>query len=146
MLQNADQGTLSVAQIAAHLDTRPGNITRELTLGEAGHAGRLVGKKVTGPGIRGRAGQWRIDRTVYLNWLGVPAEDRGFLGADGLPRLYTEREAATELDLPVNAVRIAVVVNRRVPYIATGRHRYLTHHQLERLRVLLAEDCREKSR
>jgi hypothetical protein len=146
VLKNADQGTLTVHQIARHLGTRPDNITYELNLGKGGQPGRLRGEKVTGPGVRGRAGQWRIDRSVYLDWLGVPPEDREFLGVDGLPRLYTEREVATELNLPINAVRIAVVINRRVPYIAAGRHRYLTHHQLERLRVLLAEDCREKSR
>jgi hypothetical protein len=146
VLQNADQGTLTVHQIAQHLGTRPDNITYELNLGKKGHPGRLVGQKVQGPGVRGRNGQWRIDRTVYLDWLGVPGEDRDALGPDGLPRLYTEREAATELDLPINAIRIALVIHRRVPYIATGRQRYLTHHQLERLRVLLAEDCREKTR
>ena len=146
MLQNADQGTLTVHQIAAHLRTRPDNITYELNLGLAGEPGRLTGRKIRGPGIRGRNGQWRVERDVYLDWLGVPAEDRTFLGDDGLPRLYTEREAATALDLPINAVRIAIVVNRRTPYISAGRNRYLTHHQLERLRVLLVKDCREKSR
>jgi hypothetical protein len=146
VLQNADQGALTVLQIAAHLRTREGNITRELNLGKAGQPGRLRGRHIKGPGIRGRGGQWRIDRTAYLDWLGIPDDDRKILGPDGLPRLYTEREAAAALDLPINAVRIATVINRRVPHIAAGRQRFLTHHQLERLRVLLIEDCREKTR
>ncbi len=146
MLQNADQGALDVRQIAQHLGTREWNITRELQLARKGEPGRLQGEKVTGVGGRGRGGQWRVDREVYLDWLGVPEEDRTHLGPDGLPLLYTDRAAATELDLPINAIRIAVLIQRRVPYLAVGRHRFLTHNQLQRLRVALDEDCRDRPR
>lgn len=146
MLINAEQDTLCVRQIAGHLQTRPWNITNELSLGAQGYAGRLRGTKTTGPGRRGAGGQWSVDRTVYLNWLGVPAEDREHLGADGLPVLYTEEDAAKELGLraeellpPEAQVRRALL---RLPltHVTVGWRRYLTHSQLERLRALLAQE------
>lgn len=142
MLQNADPGTLTVHQVAEHLDTNPGNITRELNLAAAGQPGRLAGKKVGGPGIRGRGGQWRIDRDVYLDWLGVPEEDRGHLDDFGLPRLVRVEEPWRADGKTREAIRLLA----RLPHVTFGRRRYLTHHQLERLKVLLAEDCRDKPR
>jgi hypothetical protein len=146
VLKNADPGTLTVHQIAAHLRTRPDNITYELNLGRTGQAGRLTGRKIQGPGIRGRNGQWRVNRTVYLDWLGVPVEDREMIGPDGLPLLYSEGEVAGQLERTVTTVRTAVIVKQQVPHIGAGRQWFLTHHQLERLRVLLDEDCRDLPR
>lgn len=143
MLQNADQGTLTVHQIAAHLDTRVGNITRELNLAEAGETRRLPGKRIKGPGLRGRGGQWRVDRDVYLDWLGIPEEDRAHLDGFGLPQLFPVENAAVLAGVPLRQV---AGLMSRLPHVTFGRRRYLTHHQLQRLSVLLAEDCREKSR
>lgn len=142
MLQNADRGTLTVHQVAAHLGTSPGNITRELNLGAAGQPGRLTGKKVAGPGIRGRGGQWRIDDQVYLDWLGIPEPDRTHLDAYGLPWLIDVEQVGKATGNPAEVARLLV----RLPHVTFGRRRYLTHHQLERLKVLLAEDCRDKPR
>lgn len=143
MLQNADQGTLTVHQIAAHLGTRVGNVTRELNLAESGEQGRLTGKRVKGPGLRGRGGQWRVERTAYLDWLGIPAEDRDHLDGYGLPQLFPVETAAAWAG--VQLPQVARLMSR-LPHVTFGRRRYLTHHQLERLSVLLAEDCREKTR
>lgn len=142
MLQNVDQGTLTVHQIAEHLTTRPGNVTYELNLGRDGAPGRLRGRKVRGPGIRGRNGQWRVDRDVYLDWLGIPEEDREHLDDAGLPKLVAAELIGDATGTP-GRVRILL---RNTPHITFGQRRYLTHHQFERLRVLLTEDCREKSR
>lgn len=145
MLQNADTTTLGVAQIAAHLRTKPWNITNELARGRKNEPGRLRGEKKLGPGSRGSGGQWQVDRTAYLDWLGVPEADRTVLGPGGLPVLYDE-QAAGEL-LGIKAVQVrAVLLRLGVPYLMVGWRRYLTHHQMERLRVLLAEDCRDRTR
>ena len=96
-----------------------------------------------GEGV-GRGGQWRIERESYLAWLQVPADDRGFLGPDGLPELIRFSDAAEKLGLEPGILR-TMVRQARWPYIAFGRNQYLTHNQLERLRVLLAEDCRDRS-
>lgn len=141
MLQNADPETLSVRQIAAHLRTKPWNVTNELSRGAAGETGRLRGEKKTGPGSRGAGGQWRVRRSVYLDWLGVPAEDREVLGADGLPVLITDTEAAEQLDVPRQWLTYRLL-RLNAPHLMVGWRRYLTHHQLEHLRALLAEDCR----
>lgn len=143
MLRNADQDTLTVHQIAAHLNTRVGNVTRELNLGAAGQVGRLRGERVRGPGLRGRGGQWRVDRTAYLDWLGVPAEDRSHLDVYGLPRLMSIENVAAFAE--VGLTEVAALLER-IPHLTFGRRRYLTHHQLERLSVLLTEDCRDSPR
>lgn len=140
MLQNADPGTLAVRQIAAHLNTRAWNITRELQLGEHGQPGRLRGVKVQGEaGTVGRGGQWRVDRSVYLDWLGIPEEDHAYLGPDGLPELYPDTKVAELLDLDLHLLRV-LIRQQRLPNITVGRARYLTHNQLARLRALLADD------
>jgi hypothetical protein len=143
VLQNADPSTLTVHQVAAHLGTRSGNITRELNLAAAGEPGRLRGTKVTGPSVRGRGGQWRITRDDYLDWLGMPEPDRSFLRFDGLPELYPIWAAALELNRRAEDVRAVLPY---LPHLIVLRHRYLTHNQLERLRVLSVEDCRDKPR
>lgn len=145
MLQNADAETLSVRQIAAHLRTKPWNVTNELSLGAKGERGRLRGEKKTGPGSRGAGGQWRVSRQAYLDWLGVPAEDRDALGDDGLPELTTDTEAATRLGVPRGQL-LLTVVQQHAAHLQVGWRRYFTHNQMERLRVLLAEDCRDKPR
>lgn len=139
MLHNSDPGTLAVRQIAAHLQTREWNITRELQLGERGHPGRLRGVKVQGEsGTVGRGGQWRVDRDAYLDWLGIPEQDHAHLGADGLPELYLDTQVAARLGLDLPLLR-TIIRRHRLPYVSVGRSRYLTHNQLERLRVLLSE-------
>lgn len=146
MLQNADRPTLSVRQIAAHLNTAPSTVTYELKRAAAGQPGRLRGSKKRGePGTVGRGGQWRVERDVYLDWLGIPAEDRDRLGADGLPELHTEQRAAELLDVPQSQLS-AILLRGHAPCIAVAWRRYLTHNQLERLRVLLAEDHRASAR
>ncbi len=145
MLQNADTETLSVRQIAAHLRTKPWNITNELALGATGAAGRLRGEKKTGPGSRGAGGQWRVPRQAYLDWLGVPEEDRAVLGADGLPVLLDEAAAGQLVGMPTSELR-RTLLRLNAAHLMVGWRRYLTHHQMERLRVLLAEDCRDKTR
>jgi hypothetical protein len=145
VLQNPKAAALSVRQIAAHLGTRHWNITNELCQGARNQPGRLRGVKVTGPGTRGAGGQWRVDRSVYLDWLGVPQEDRAVLGADGLPVLHPERAVCDAFGLDRDKLLLLLLRNS-LPHVAVGQRRYLTHHQMERLRVLLAEDCREKTR
>jgi len=143
VLQNADPGTLAVRQIAAHLNTRTWNITRELQLGETGQPGRLRGVKVQGEaGTVGRGGQWRVARSVYLDWLGIPEEDHAYLGADGLPELYPDTRVAELLDLDLKLLRV-LIRQQRLPHVSVGRGRYLTHHQLARLRAMVAESYRE---
>lgn len=146
MLQNAIWRTLTVRQIAAHLNTRAWNITRELQLGDAGRPGRLRGVKVQGEaGTVGRGGQWRVDRQVYLDWLGIPEQDRAYLGADGLPELYPDTQAAELLGVQLPRLR-TIIRQQRLPYVSVGRARYLTHHQLARLRDLPADSYREQTR
>jgi hypothetical protein len=145
VLHNADQSALDVRQIARHLGTRAWNITRELQLAAKGEPGRLQGTKVTGPGTRGRGGQWRVDRTAYLDWLGVPEQDRKAVGDDGLPLLYDEPAAAAELNLTSTALRRALL-RLSVSHVMVGWRRYVTHNQLQRLRVALDEDCRDRPR
>lgn len=147
VLQNGENTLLTVGQIAAHLHTRDWNVTRELQLGQrdrlAGRTtGRLRGNKVLGAGV-GAGGQWRVDPEVYLSWLGVGAEDRAeHLGPDGLPELIPFAQAAEKLGIPADELRHRVRVERHA-HITFGRKRYLTHNQLERLRVQLIEDVRE---
>lgn len=145
MLQNAEVETLSVRQIAAHLQTKPWNVTNELALGAKGQAGRLRGEKKPGPGRRGAGGQWRVSRDTYLSWLGIPAEDRDVLGEDGLPVLYPEETAAAELGLNRDQLQ-RTLLRACIPHVMVGWRRYLTHTQMARLRVLLARDCRGQSR
>jgi hypothetical protein len=142
MLRNGKESTLTVAQIAAHLGVKPWNVTRELQLFEKGQRHRLPGAKVLGEGV-GRGGQWRIEPETYLNWLQIPAEDRTFLGPDGLPELIRFLDAAAKLGLDPTIMR-TMIRQMRWPHIAFGRNQYLTHNQLERLRVLLNEDHRER--
>lgn len=142
MLTNADPGTLTVHQIAAHLDARVGNVTRELNLAAAGQPGRLCGVKVSGPGIRGRSGQWRVRRDDYLQWLGIPDEDRDHLDGFGLPQLMPLENVAAFLAVPPS--RVGALMSR-LPHVTFGRRRYLTHHQLQRLRVLLNESDKPRT-
>lgn len=143
VLQNTDPGTLAVRQIAAHLDARAWNITRELQLGERGQLGRLRGVKVQGEaGTVGRGGQWRVARRDYLEWLGIPPEDHAHLGADGLPQLYRDTKVAAMLGLDITLLR-TLIRQQRLPYVSVGRSRYLTHNQLALVRSWLAEARRE---
>jgi hypothetical protein len=144
MLRNGEGSALTADQIAAHLGVRTWNVTRELQLFDKGQLHRMPGVKVLGRGV-GRGGQWRVDREAYLNWLQIPTDDRGFLGADGLPELIRFDTAAARLGLDPAVLR-TVIRQQRWPHIAFGRNRYLTHNQQERLRVLLFEDHREPSR
>lgn len=146
MLRNGVNTPLTVGQIAAHLHTKDWNVTRELQLGMrdrlAGRATRrLRGDKVLGEGV-GAGGQWRVDRGVYLTWLGITDEDRIHVGPDGLPRLIPFPQAAEKLGITDDELHHRVRTERRT-HIAFGRMRYLTHNQLEHLRVQLIEDCRE---
>lgn len=148
MLRNdVTTSDLTVAQIAAHLQTWPWNITRELQKSDQGEPGRLTGYKVFNDGA-GRGGQWRIPRTHYLTHLGIPPADREHLGADGLPELFifehpkravSDTTTAAQL-LRVSSSLLAVMVRQqRLPHVGFGRSRYFTHNQLERTRVLLHE-------
>lgn len=143
MLRNGRGSDLTAVQIAAHLRVKPWNVTRELQLGALSRPGRLRGRKALGEGV-GRGGQWRVDQETYLSWLQIPVEDRAHLGADGLPELIGLADAAQQLGLERVLLR-TIIRQQRWPYIAFGRNQYLTHNQLERLRVLLAEDHRESS-
>jgi hypothetical protein len=142
VLQNGEHTPLTAGQIAAHLHVKAWNVTRELQLG-ANRNGprRLRGSKVHGEGV-GRGGQWRVDRETYLNWLGIEPADRGRLGPDGLPELIPLAAAAERLRLGEDELSDRIRAERWT-HIAFGRMRYLTHNQLERLRVQLLEDCRE---
>ncbi len=146
MLRNGENSPLTVGQIAAHLHTKDWNVTRELQIGLrdrlAGRPSRrLAGDKVLGEGV-GAGGQWRVDRGIYLIWLGITPEDRAHLGPDGLPELIPFAAAAEKLGITEDELRRRVRAERRT-HIAFGRMRYLTHNQLERLRVQLIEDCQE---
>lgn len=141
MLRNGEHAALTAAQIAAHLGVPTWNVTRQLQLFEKGQLHRLPGVKVLGEGV-GRGGQWRVEREAYLGWLQIPAEDRDFPeGPDGLPELTKFHTAAGQLGLEPTILR-TLVRQTRWPHIVFGRNQYLTHNQLERLRVLLAEDHR----
>jgi hypothetical protein len=141
VLQNGEDGPLSVAQVAEHLAVKVWNVTRELQLGtKQNEAGRLRGHKVRQN--VGRGGQWRVDRETYLNWLGIPPDDRGHLGPDGLPELIPFAAAAEQLQVRQTELSLRIRAERW-PHITFGRMRYLTHNQLERLRVQLIKDCRE---
>lgn len=145
MLQNGENSPLTAGQIAAHLRVKVWNVTRELQLGRKHPTGRrLRGSKVLGEGV-GSGGQWRVSRDTYLSWLQIPAEDRTHLGPDGLPELVPFGQAAQELDFDLDLLQ-QMIRQERLPHIAFGRMRYLTHNQLERIRVLLNEDCRDSPR
>jgi hypothetical protein len=142
VLQNGVDLPLTAGQIAAHLQVQTWNVTRELKLGEEKeNTSRLRGRKVRGAGV-GQGGQWRVDRQVYLDWLQIPEEDRTALGPDGLPELTTAEDAAAQLRLAPAVLR-AVLRQQRWPHIVFGRKRYLTHNQMERIRVQLDKDLRE---
>lgn len=132
MQPNADPGTLTVRQISQHLHTKAWNVTRELQLG------RLIGTKLRGEGHRGRGGSWLVRRDDYLDFLGIEQYDLMYLGTDGLPKLTPLPDAAAELELDPRIVQSAVSLFP-LAHIAVGRKRYLTHHQLIRLRELRAE-------
>lgn len=134
MLKNGDQAALTASQIAAHLGVPAWNVTRELQLAKT-QPHRLRGRKVLGEGV-GRGGQWRVDRETYLQWLGIPREDRTNLAADGLPRLVTFEFAAGQLQTSP-ALMQTLIRQQRLPHIVFGRRRYLTHNQLAAIRVLL---------
>jgi hypothetical protein len=143
VLQNSDNSPLNTAQIAAHLQVNPWNVTRELQLGRRQtNSGRLRGDKKTGTGLVGSGGQWRVDRQTYLNWLQVLLADRDHVGPDGLPELIPLTHAARQLDL--SRENLGTLIRRqRWPHITFGRNRYLTRNQLERIRVQINKDCRE---
>jgi hypothetical protein len=135
VLRNGDTSALTAGQIAAHLGVKTWNVTRELQLAEKGAKHRLRGSKVRGEGV-GNGGQWRVDREVYLAWLQIPAADRTHLAADGLPELIPLADAARKLG--IEPVELQALIRRwRQPHIAFGRQRYVTHNQLDRIRVQL---------
>jgi hypothetical protein len=138
MLRNGGTGDLTVDQIAAHLGVKAWNVTRQLQLGLTNPT-RLRGRKVLGAGV-GQSGQWRITRDDYLSFLQIPAEDRrGNLGPDGLPELIGFDAAQGRLPID-NTPLMILVRQQRWPHIVFGRKRYLTHNQMERIRVQLIED------
>lgn len=140
MLRNGEGAPLTPAQIAAHLHVKVWNVTRELQLADR-QPHRLHGQKIRGEGV-GRGGQWRVDRQAYLAWLQIPLPDRTHLGPDGLPELIPFAGAAAHLKIGEAELR-RIVRAERLTHIAFGRMRYLTHNQLERLRVQLDESYRE---
>lgn len=145
MLRNDESADLTVAQIAAHLRTHPWNITRQLKLGAQGEPGRLTGTRTGGIGSgSGRGGQWRVDRLTYYRWLGLVHEDLTHLGPDGLPELLTLDQAARQEQM--DALLLRVLIQQRLRHIVVGRQTYLTHCQYQRLKQLLAQDCRDLSR
>jgi hypothetical protein len=137
VLQNDETADLTTTQIAAHLHTKIWNVTRELQLGAQRKPGRLRGNRATNSGP-GRGGPWVVNRQVYLNWLGIPEEDRNHLGPDKLPELIPLSQAASALELPEEILR-TMIRQARWPHVTFGRNRYLTHNQLDRIRVQLAK-------
>jgi hypothetical protein len=124
---------LTVAQIAAHLGTRPWNVTRELQLTEKGITGRLQGYRVFDDGA-GRGGQWRVSRIEYLDRLGIPTADRIGLGPDELPALHPIEDVAIIVGTGLSALKKKIRQQRR-PHITFGRRQYLTDSQLQQLIV-----------
>jgi hypothetical protein len=147
VLRNSPDAELTVAQIAAHLQTPPWNITNDLQMHAAGKSGRLRGTKVYGQGAIGRGGQWRVALSDYLTRLQIPAEDvtaaqrgePGAAGPDGLPTLTRFADAARTLQIPEALLQVMVRQNRW-PHITFGRSKYLTHNQLRRISVLADEE------
>lgn len=137
-LRNSPDADLTVTQIAAHLHARPWTVTRDLQLGRDGEPGRLIGRKVFREGA-GRGGQWRVVRADYFARLGISDEDTAWLGPDGLPELTPFPDAAASLGIPEELLN-SLVRQCRWPHITFGRSRYLTHNQLERIRVLADDE------
>lgn len=144
MLRNAETTTLTVAQIVAHLRTKPWNVTYELQRGHQNQPGRLRGDKPAGSGV-GRGGQWRVQRENYFAWLGLATDDLTHLGPDGLPELRTLPELAADLAMPEESLK-TMIRQHRLPHLTFGRQLYLTHRQQQRLRDLLAESYRSQAR
>jgi hypothetical protein len=146
--QLAQAPGLTAAQIAAHVGTQVWNVTYELQQGDKGKPGRLRGTK-TFDGGPGRGGQWRINRNTYLAWLGVvdpqtgQVDDTELLDRHGLPILLNLEQAGWLLDMDHKILR-TMIRQARWPHAAFGRTWYLTHNQLQRIRVQLIEDSRAR--
>jgi hypothetical protein len=136
LVDHADHGTppkLTVHLISEHLGVQPWSIARELKLpGE----NRLKGKKERGAGRVGQGGQWQVELTDYLDWLGVPDGDRPVEGLPRLPRLHDFIDVAAELGV-AGPRRLADCLDlHRLPYLRVGEHYYLTDNQLAAVRRL----------
>ena len=139
-LRNSATADLTVAQIAAHLQTKPYNVTYSLKRYERGEPNRLPGFRVFDDGP-GRGGPWRVHRVSYLAFLSIPEEDqKTHLGPDGLPELILLPAAAVLLGISSQTLA-AKVRRQRWPHIVFGRKSYLTHNQLARIRVAAISEC-----
>lgn len=136
MLITPNGPVLDVRRISRHLGVRDWSVARELKLGAEGHPGRLRGDKVPGAGRVGQGGQWQVKIDDYLDWVGVPAEDRPVLGDDGLPRLHPFDRVASEEGLTLDQLK-AFVDASGLDYLRVFRRRYLSHHQRARVQNLL---------
>ena len=136
MLITSNAPRLTVRQIKNHLGRKEWSIARELNLGALGHEGRLRGEKVTGAGKVGQGGQWQVALEAYLQWLGIPEEDRQFLGDDGLPELHRfSVVAANEKITPTQLIQF--VEGNGLTHLQVGQDRYFTHLQRIHFQTLL---------
>lgn len=119
---------LTVRRISQHLGVRPWSIARELNLGSAGHEGRLRGEKVTGAGRVGQGGQWEVELTAYLDWLGMADADREVVGDDGLPELHSFSEVAKTRNITLDEM-VEFVDQNGLEHLRVGQRQYFSHYQ-----------------
>lgn len=124
MLVASSTPVLTVQRISAHLRVNDWNVARELK------RNRLKGRKTRGEGRMGQGGQWEVQLTDYLDWLGVPRRDRARRGPDGLPELHAFSEVAAREGMDLTELT-RVVDLKGFAHLRIGRRRYFTRSQLD---------------
>ncbi len=84
---------LTVTDIARHLGLKRWQVVRRCGTD-------IPGRKVSGPGHKGRGGQWRIPQDEYLAWLKVPYYDMPVDGS--LPEITSLAALAADAEVDRN--------------------------------------------